>query len=170
MYKPVNHNITFADVVKSGLTLSSHGRAQPLVAVQGRSQQCELPDLVKEVAYNTCNTHLKQQNISRFVEKLVQSCPFPAAIPCFIRFAPLSDCEEIFKENSSMTGINEYVNDNVCSFAAQGTVGDQLVKPSGSYDKYDKFDNMLVKKKVDHDTFLYFYFIFQIKCKYITEK
>ena len=79
--KPVNPNITFAGVIKSGLTLSSHEKAQPLVAVQGTSQQHELPELIKEEVDNTHNAHLKLEKHSRLVEKPVERCLSPTPVP-----------------------------------------------------------------------------------------
>ena len=75
------------------------------------------------------------------------TCPSPDLVPCFNKLASLSDYEENSCDFDSLRDVSEYFVDSVCSCAAQGTGGDELVKPAIRFSKYDKFDTMLVKKK-----------------------
>ena len=75
---------------------------------------------------------------------------------------PLADIEDEYCDDS-MQIRNQYMVDDDCSFAALGTGVDDLVDPSTTFDKNDKFDTLLVKKKMVYDT------ISQVKaCKIIT--
>ena len=60
-FKPVNSSVAFADVVKNNVFMSKKGKNTPLVAVQGRSQQCKPPELVKEVSDKTQMAHLTME-------------------------------------------------------------------------------------------------------------
>ena len=143
--------MTFADVVKNNVFMSKKDKNTPLVAVQGRSQQRKPPELVKEVSGKTQMAHLIMERKDRFVKKpVVAGSPYDS-IPCFNKFDPLVDIQEEYCEDS-IEIVNQYIADDDCSFAARGTGVDDLVDPFTTFDKKDKFDTLLVKKKMDYDT------------------
>ena len=70
-------------------------------------------------------------------------------VQCFNKFAPLSDIDEECYD--SMENVNQSLVDT-CTFAGQGTLGDDQVDSFTRIDKDDKFDTLLLKKKVDQCT------------------
>ena len=63
----------------------------------------------------------------------------------------LADIEDKYCDDN-MQIINQYMVDDDCSFAAPGGGVDDLVDPSTTSEKNDKFDTFLVKKKMSYDT------------------
>ena len=61
-------SMTFADVVKNNVFMSKKDKNTPLVAVQGRSQQCKPPQLIKEVSGKTQMAHLTMERKDSFVK------------------------------------------------------------------------------------------------------
>ena len=111
-------------MVKNNVYISEKQNSSPLVAVQGRSQQHQPPEVIKEAPDKTHKAHLTVGNKCRFVEKPV----VPDPVPCFNKFVLLSNYVENFCDYDSLIYVNGYLADNVCSFAAQGTGGDELVQ------------------------------------------
>ena len=145
-FKPVVPSITFTDIVKNNVFMSQKGKNSHLVAVQERSQQRKPPELVKEVSGKTQITHLKGPGQSRLVQNSMSDDAPDDSVQCFNKFPLLSDLEDECYDN--MENINQSLVDT-CSFAAQDTWGDDLVDSLTRIDKNDKFDTLLVKKKVD---------------------
>ena len=149
IFKPVVPSLTFADVVKNNVFVSQKCKNSPLVAVQERSQQREPPELVKEVSGKRQTTYLKGPGKSRLVKNSMSGDSPDGSVQCFNRFDPLADLEYDFYDTSEH--INQSLVDT-CSFAAQGTWEDDHINSLTRIDKNDKFDTLLVKKKVDQCT------------------
>ena len=81
-------SVAFADVVKNNVFMSKKDKNTPLVAVQGRSQQCKPPELVKEVSGKTQMAHLTIERKDRFVKKPVLAGSPYDSLPCFNKYAP----------------------------------------------------------------------------------
>ena len=144
--KPVVPSLTFEDVVKNNASASQKCKNSPLVAVQERSQQHEPPELVKEVSGKRQTTYLKGPGKSRLVKNPKNDVSSDGSVHCFNRFDPLADLEYDFYDT------NEYINQplvDASTFAAQGTWEDDHTDSLTRIDKNDKFDTLLVKKKVD---------------------
>ena len=73
------------------------------------------------------------------------------SLPCFNKYAPLADIEDDYCDDN-MQIINQYIADHDCSFAALGGGVDDLVDPSTTSERNDKFDTFLVTKKMSFDT------------------
>ena len=139
--KPVVPSLTFADVVKSNVFVAQKCKNSPLVAVQERSQQRKPPELVKEVSGKKQTTHLKGRGKSRLVKNPMNADSLDDSPQCCNRFAPLADLElDFYDDNDDISLVD------TCTFATQGTLGDDHINPRT---KIDKNDALLVKKKVD---------------------
>ena len=147
-FKPVVPSVTFADVVKNKVLVSQQHKHRPLVAVQGRSQQRKPPELVKEVSGTPQMTHLKMAGQNRLVKKVMSDDASYDSVPCFNKFAPLSQVKDEDYDTLDNTLLYESSLDT-STFAALGTGGEHHRGPSTAIDKNDKFDALLVKKKID---------------------
>ena len=119
--------------------MSKKGTNTPLVAVQGRSQQCKPPELVKEVSGKIQMAHLTMERKDRFVKKPVLAGSPCDSLPCFNKYAPLADIEDEYYDDN-MQIINQYMVDDDCSFAALGDGADDLVDSSTTSEKNNKFN------------------------------
>ena len=90
----MNSSVTFADVVKNNVFMSKKDKNTPLVAVQGRSQQHNPLELVKEVSGKTQMAHLTMERKDRFVKKSVVAGSRYDSLPCFNKYAHLADIED----------------------------------------------------------------------------
>ena len=149
MFKPVVPSLIFADVVKNNVLMSQKCKNSALVAVQERSKQRKPPELVKEVSGKRQTTHLKGPGQSRLVKKLMSDVSPDDSVLCHNRFDPLADLESDFDD--SIEDIDQSLADT-CSFAVQGTWENDHKNSCTRIDKNDKFDMLLVKKKVDQST------------------
>ena len=95
--------------------------------------------------------HLTMERKDRFVKKPVFAGSPYDSLPCFNKYAPSADIEDEYCDDN-MQIINQYMVDDDCSFAALGVGVDDLVDPSTTSEKNDKFDTFLVKKKRSYDT------------------
>ena len=108
-------------------------------------------ELVKEVSGKTQRAHLTMERKDRFVKKpVVAGSPYDS-VPCVNKYAPLADIEDEYCDDS-MEIVNQYMVDDGCSFAGLGSGVDDLIDPFTTFDKNDKFDTLLVKKKMAYDT------------------
>ena len=121
-FKPVVPSVTFADVVKNKVLVSQQYKHRPLVAVQGRSQQRKPPELVKEVSGTPQMTHLKMAGQNRLVKKVMSDDAFYDSVPCFNRFAPLSQVKDEGYDILDNTLMHESSFDT-STFAALGAGG-----------------------------------------------
>ena len=144
--KPVVPSLTFADVVKNNVFVPQKCKNTPLVAVQERSQQRKPPELVKEVSGKRQTTYLKGTGKSRLVKNSMSDGYPDGSVQCLNRFAPLANLEHDLYDSSGH--INQSLVDT-CSFAAQGSWEDDYKNLLTRIDKNDKFDALLVKKRVD---------------------
>ena len=81
---------------------------------------------------------------------MVAGSPYDS-LPCFNKYAPLADIEDEYCDDN-MQIVNQYMVDDDCSFAALGIGVHDLVDPYTTFDKNVKFDTLLVKRKMSHDT------------------
>ena len=148
-FKPVNSSMTFADVVKNNVCISKKDKHVPLVAVQGRSQQRKPPELVKEAPGNTHVPHLTMRKENRLVTRpVVAGAPYEQ-IPCFNKFAPLTEFEQHLHFDDRDI-CEQFQTDDDCGLAARGSGANGLANRDVT-DSNDKFHNLLIKKKIDQE-------------------
>ena len=78
---------------------------------------------------------------------MIAGSPY-ASVSCFNKYAPLAHIDDEYCHDS-MEIVDQYMVDDGCSFAAWGAGVHDLIYPCITF---DKFDTLLVNKKMDYDT------------------